>query len=240
MKNKIINKKNKIIKLHLLKSKIYLNNFLENKINILELIELHFKQALKIIYLYHLNYRKILFIGFPLINKKKFIKLIKNTNHYFIPESMWLNGFFSNKLFIKKNYNIHIKNLKKVNVKKNSKLKKFKYLFNINPDLVVLFQKNLNINMVKECYKLKIPIISFGNFFYSNYITYKIPGNYIYNLKQLIIIYNLLLYAIFKKSFKKSFKRVSQLLRKKKVNKTKQKLFLFQYLKYKNKARKNK
>lgn len=231
--------KNKIIKLHLLKSKIYLNSFLENKINTLELIELYFKQALKIIYLYHLNYRKILFIGFPLINKKKFIKIMKSTNHCFIPETLWINGFFSNKFSVEKNY-INKKNLYDINKKKNTKLKKFNYLFNvkINPDLIVLFQKNLNINMVKECSKLKIPIVSFGNCFSIQKISYEIPGNYNYRLKRLIIIYNLLLYTIFKKSFKKSFKKISHIIRKKKVNKFKQKLFLFQYLKYKNKIKK--
>lgn len=88
--NRTKNQRYKLFKYNLLKLQIYSKkpsfstvNFSNN---IIEQLEAYLKQALKIIYKYHVHQLKILFIGFPIISKIKQIKLIHFTNHNFISE----------------------------------------------------------------------------------------------------------------------------------------------------------
>ena len=86
---KIINiKKYKLFKYNLLKLQLYKqtnnNNILSQ--GVLEQIEISLKQLLKIIYEYHVNNSKILFIGFPIRLKKQQMKFVNLTNHDFISQ----------------------------------------------------------------------------------------------------------------------------------------------------------
>ena len=93
----ITEKKYKLLKLKLIKTKIYKLNKNNKKINNLtiEEIEHKLKKALNILYQFHLNNKKILFICNPLsLNKKIKSMLIKN-NHSIINESIWKNGTLS-------------------------------------------------------------------------------------------------------------------------------------------------
>ena len=89
---KIKNQNYKLFKYNLLRLQIYSNessvgnNSFSN--SILEQIEIHLKQILKIIFEYHIYQFKILFIGFPVVSKMKQIKLIHFTNHDFISEKL--------------------------------------------------------------------------------------------------------------------------------------------------------
>ena len=110
-----------LLKLNLIKSQVYKKKIRKNNhddvLNIkTELIELHFKRALQIIYKYHMNHKKILFIGIPQNFQKKFSKILKNTKHVAIPHSIWINGILSNRyaifryLYLKRRKNIKKKN----------------------------------------------------------------------------------------------------------------------------------
>ena len=95
-KSKLFNK-NRLINLHILKSKIYKND----KLFDLNQTELHFKKAAEIIYKYHITNQRILFLGFP----KSFEYSLKDTKHVLIPDSIWLNGIITNQI-LKFNYNL--------------------------------------------------------------------------------------------------------------------------------------
>lgn len=86
---KIINiKKYKLFKYNLLKLQLYKHTDSSNIFSqsVLEQTEISLKQLLKIIYEYHVNNSKILFIGFPIMFKKQQIKLVNLTNHDFISQ----------------------------------------------------------------------------------------------------------------------------------------------------------
>jgi hypothetical protein len=80
----------KLFKYNLLKLQIYSNEPVHDFSSIsnymLEQIEAYLKQALKIIFEYHRQQFKILFIGFPVVSKLKQMKLIHFTNHNFISQ----------------------------------------------------------------------------------------------------------------------------------------------------------
>jgi len=65
-----------LLKFNLIKDQVYKRKIQKNKyddvLNIkTEIIELHLKRALQIIYKYHTNHKKILFIGIPQNFQKK-------------------------------------------------------------------------------------------------------------------------------------------------------------------------
>ena len=110
-----------LLKLNLIKSQLYKKKMQKNhhddilNLNIkTELIELHLKRALQVVYRYHMNHKKILFIGIPQNFQKKFSKILKNTKHAAIPQSIWINGILSNRHAISRSlYSKRRKNIKK-------------------------------------------------------------------------------------------------------------------------------
>jgi ribosomal protein S2 len=195
-----------LLKLNLIKSQIYKKkiqkNHYDDVLNIkTELIELHLKKALQIIYKYHMNKKKILFIGIPQNFQKKFSKILKNTKHVAIPQSIWVNGILSNRYAISRFLCLkRQKNLKKKNWLQN---KIIYFLISVikQPDLIVIFNPNLEKNALNESYKLKLPIVTFDNNLYFNTkFFYKIPGNFqqIYKKPQHAIL--LILASILKKA----------------------------------------
>lgn len=187
-------KKNKLLKLSFLKNKIYKktnNNFL-----ISNEILLRFKQSLQIIYKYHINKKKILFIGFPPKLNYKFNNILKNTNHILISNFFWINGLLTNYSSCLKYY---FRNQNSI----NNLLSKIIFKFNKKIDLIVLLNSNYKKNILNESYTAKIPIIVFDNFstMFDLKSSYKIIGNFKFSQKN---NNNNFFYSIFNSIFKKA------------------------------------
>lgn len=167
MKIKKINlKKYLLIKLYLIKYQIYTKKY-KNLTNVnIEQLEFNLKQSLNIIYNYHVNKKKICFIGFPYF--KSHMINYKNLKHDFIPKNTWINGLISNKkmildptIFIEK--------------------KKFKNYINFieKPKLVVFFNPTKKeLNIIKELNNIDTPIIIFGNLITQKNMFYNVSGNF--------------------------------------------------------------
>jgi ribosomal protein S4 len=195
-----------LLKLNLIKSQIYKKKIQKNNhddvLNIkTELIELHLKRSLQVIYKYHMNHKKILFIGIPQNFQKKFSKILKNTKHVALPQSIWVNGILSNRyatfryLYLKRR-----KNIKKKNWLQN---KIIYFLISVikQPDLIVIFNPNLEKNALNETYKLKLPIVALeNNLYFNTKFFYKVPGNFQHIYKKTQHAIFLILASILKKS----------------------------------------
>lgn len=75
-----------LLRLHLLRFQTYKCLNKKSFFNSIKHLELRLKQILQLIYLYHYNNKKILFIGFP-YSKSKFIS--GYSKHIFIPKKMY-------------------------------------------------------------------------------------------------------------------------------------------------------
>lgn len=199
---KIRHEKYKVLKLHLLKSRVYqirsTKNFLNESLNQnLEQSELHIKKALKIIYEYHSKNCKILFIGFPSSNIKLFSNLISNTQHFFIPSNLWINGLLANQTSISQFLlGSTFSQKSRLSLKNANSLLSIK----TKPDLVVIFDQSIETDTLKELYNLDIPITFFGSKSVLNeQITYKIPGNFFFINQKVKNIISFLLCSIMKK-----------------------------------------
>ena len=211
--NRIKNQNYKLFKYNLLKLQVYSNKSFsitsDFSISIIEQIEAYLKQALKIIFEYHVWQFKILFIGFPVISKTKQMKLLHFTNHDFIPEKSWISGIFRNRFSIL----TYLKLIQSQNFSKNLKLL---LTLRTKPHLVVIFNQKVEINTINEFYKIGIPILSFNwDFVNLSKITYKTIGNYKFIEKDLKLTFFFLFYSLLKKTP----------LKKRKVKRTKKPLF---------------
>lgn len=193
-----------LIKLNLIKSQVYKNKIKKNKhdnVNNIktEYTELHLKNILQIIHKYHNNNNKILFIGIPNNFQKKLTKILKKTRHIAIPQSIWINGVLSNRFAIfRQLYKKHLKNIER----KKLHNKTIDFLFSVvkRPDLVVIFNPNLEHNALNEIYKLKIPIITLNHKMYFNTkSSYQVPGNFKTLYKKKVHAIFFLLISILKK-----------------------------------------
>ena len=136
-------------------------------------LEFKFKNALNIIFKFHSENKKILFLGTPLKLNKPLKKLFKNTKHSFIPEKIWVSGILTNTKSI-------FKFLYKKSYKKNKNYLKFLFNLTIKNDLIVILNEYLNKFSLKELSKTKIPTISVNsnNTNMNSYnSTYKIKQN---------------------------------------------------------------
>jgi len=79
-----IKNQNQLLKLKLIKTKIYKKNYIFTNLKI-ENIEYRLKKGLQIIHKYHIKNKKILFINNFLTIETKIKNLLKNTNHTFMP-----------------------------------------------------------------------------------------------------------------------------------------------------------
>lgn len=91
-KNTIFNN-NLLIKLKL--AEIRAQNFYLNSKNFVNLTT-RLKRAFKIIYKYHINKKKIMFVGIYQKVTQNFKKLLKKTKHVFLPDSFWNYGILTN------------------------------------------------------------------------------------------------------------------------------------------------
>ena len=144
-----------ILKLHLLKSKVY--GQYEKKKNssyvtndTLSNIIANFKKALLIIFQYNQSNKRILFIGIP---SKLESKINRLTNHVAVPNSFDLQGLISNPN--KMNF---LKTKKGLSKSYSAQL--FPKLTR-KPDLIVLFSHQKQESIISESYLAKVPLILF-------------------------------------------------------------------------------
>lgn len=191
--NKI--KTKQLLKLHIIKFRVYENHknsldYLPN-INTAEIV-IKLKKSINIIYNFHKNKKKILFIGVPKIIEKK-INL--ETNHVALPKFFNIFGLFINKSVL------------------NSLRLKYQILNNKNriifsklthkPDLIVIFNYDNIDSIMKESYRSRIPVIHFNSDFYNQkkdkFYSYNVPGNYNFNTKSIDNLFFKMINSIFKK-----------------------------------------
>ena len=194
--NKINLYKNKILKLKLIQTKIYKKNY--NNFIKIEDISSRLKKALHIIYNYHINNKRIVFIGTPINISYKFKKLLKKTKHILIPESIWISGLFTNQ-------ETCFKHLTKNPKFTNNKTSKTLFQLEKKIDLIVILDFNSNKEAINEAYLTKIPLIFLNCDFktLNNNLIYKIPGNFKFTKKK---IRDMFFYSILGATFKKSLK----------------------------------
>lgn len=178
-KNKKINSK-RLFELQLIKSKTYTQtkkgNFKNPTINLSNML-LDFKKSINVIFKYHRNNKRILFIGSPKILENS---INSNTSHTSIPSFLKIRNEFILNNFLSKSIrlNKHLFNNKNFLV---TKLKK-------KPELIVLFNHKNKESVIKEAATAKIPLIEFNsskqreNWNYS----YTVQGNMEYNKNKII------------------------------------------------------
>jgi hypothetical protein len=191
---KNITKKIKLFKLNFLKAKVIKQKHVVNNLT-LEDIEARFKKALRLIYSYHINNKKIMFVGNPLIINKKLLKLFKTTRHIFIPQLAWIAGVITNqrasfKSILKKNDSLIEVSQKLIQLKNKC-------------DLIVIIDKPSDQLALDEGYLTRVPLIALNcdlNFFDIK-TNYKVPGNFI---KQKQLLHNNFFYLLLLSLFKKA------------------------------------
>lgn len=147
----------KLLKLKLIKTKIYKKKLIDNHLTI-ENIEHKLKKFFQVIYKYHVKQKKILFLSLSFIPKIK--SLLKNTRHEFLIEANWISGNIT-----------------------NNKVEKFENKY----DLIVILESSIDKKILEESYKAQIPVIiiqnktEFSNMWYS----YDLPGNFSFNKKKI-------------------------------------------------------
>jgi ribosomal protein S2 len=173
IKNKLNSKK--IFELHLIKAKTYEQPMKKKTFKSLPNIAIsdimvNFKKSLNIIFKYHKNNKRILFLGNPKIIEDK---INSSTIHTSMSnfDLTSINGIGTNKLIansVKLNKYLFKNNNKFI----LSKLKK-------KPELIVMFKPSQNNHLIKESLVSKIPIIEFNcNWKRNNWnYSYNVPGN---------------------------------------------------------------
>lgn len=188
--------KYKLLKLQLIKSKVYKTKN-SNNFSLLKKIEIYLKQTLQIIYKFHTNNKQILFVGFQF---PKILKKItqQKTKHLVISDLTWVNGILSNKTSV-----FRFLNLKRLKQIKNKSLKteELSTLLGIKdkPDLIVVFTKTINNNILNDIYKARIPLVLFNNDVFKNKSTYLISNTLSINRQKFLNLFFLCLFSIFKK-----------------------------------------
>jgi ribosomal protein S2 len=208
--NKLPNYKNKLIGLKLIQTKIYKKNS-KNSIKISDIIP-RIKKAIFLIYKYHINNKRILFVGTPVNFNKKLKISLKNTKHVFIPESIWVNGILTNKESC-------FKNLTKNRNSNENRILEILLPLRKKSDLIVILDSSSNQNVLNEAYATEIPTITLNH---NLDITderseYKIPGNFVFTKKK---IRDNFFFSILNTTFEKA-NRVKNYINKNKVNITK-------------------
>lgn len=188
--------KTKLLRLKLLKTKIYRN---EKKFDymLLKSMETRLKKALHVIYKFHMANKKILFIGTPLKLNNQIKQLLKYKKHSFLPESVWMNGIITNS-------KPSFKHLLKRHAIHNDKTSKFLFNLKNQTDLIVVLNENVNSAALKESLLRRVPTISLNvnyNLSDSRFSTYKIAGDYSFAKKAVRNnLFFLLLNAVLRKA----------------------------------------
>jgi ribosomal protein S2 len=193
-----------LLKLNLLKSKVYeqpikkikFNNLIDANLN---QIVVDIKKVLQIIFQYHKAEKRILFLGLPYKLESRVNQL---TKHIAIPKNFNIQGMISN--YNSKSFKSD-KNSNQVWLKNSSKFLLPKLSKKL--DLIVLFNHDNNEKILSEAGVAKIPVISFGtNFSPQNSVSYKVKGNF----KNILIGSNKNVFFIGLNFLFKTFKKLSK------------------------------
>jgi len=165
-----------LLKLHLLRSKVYehpikkikFDSLIDSNLN---QIIVDIKKVLQVIFQYHKADKRILFVGLPY---KLESKINQQTKHVAIPKNLEVQGMISN--CEQKAFKIDI-NSTKTWAKKSPKALLPKLAKRL--DLVVLFDHEKRRTIVSEAGIAKIPLISFGPHFNDvGTVSYRVEGNF--------------------------------------------------------------
>jgi len=165
-----------LLKLHLLRSKVYeqpikkmkFDNLIDTNLN---QIVVNIKKVLQIIFQYHQTEKRILFLGLPY---KLESRVNQFTRHVAVPKNFDIQGVISNyncKSFKngKDSNQIWLKNSSKFLLPKLAK----------KLDLIVLFDHDKSKTILSEAEVVKIPVVFFGtNSNLQNTASYQIEGNF--------------------------------------------------------------
>jgi ribosomal protein S2 len=193
-----------LLKLNLLKSKVYeqpikkmkFNNLIDANLN---QIVVDIKKVLQIIFQYHKADKRILFLGFP--NKLE-SRVNQSTKHIAIPKNFNIQGVISN--YNSKSFKSD-RNSNQAWLKNSSKFLLPKLSKKL--DLIVLFNHDNNETILSEAGVAKIPVIFFGtNFGSQNFASYKVEGNF----KNVLIGSNKNVFFIGLNFLFKTFKKLSK------------------------------
>lgn len=202
---KIVIRHSMLLKLKLIKTKMYLKK--ESYPNLkIEDVAFRLKKGLQVIFKFHASRKKILFVG-NLSSKEETAvkKMLKNTRHVFVPEYLWSNGRILNNK-VSPSY-----------IPKCSLAYEISRLKNNNHLTILLNSSKSDIKI--ENYKAKTPTIVLSNNIDIFDVTssYKILGNFIMSNQKV----KSHLFLILLQSFLRKFTRV--LVRNKKLKSLRQK-----------------
>jgi hypothetical protein len=193
-----------LLKLNLLKSKVYeqpikkikFNNFIDANLN---QIVVDIKKVLQIIFQYHKVEKRILFLGLPYKLESRVNQL---TKHIAIPKNFNIQGVISN--YNSKSFKSD-RNPNQAWLKNSSKFLLPKLSKKL--DLIVLFNHDNSETILSEAGVAKIPVIFFGtNFGLQNSASYKVEGNF----KNVLIGSNKNVFFIGLNFLFKTFKKLSK------------------------------
>lgn len=173
-----VSRKSKLLKLKLLKTKVYRTEK-HLKVFKLEEIKSRLKKVLHLLYEYHLKNKKILFVGVPFKLAQKVDRFFKNTSHVLLPEAIWMNGVFTNPYSCFQYLFLIQQNKKKY-------ISQFLLKLKNKPDLIVICNENLSESIISESQKSKIPIVTLNSklSILNSKVTYKISNNFVTAKKQ--------------------------------------------------------
>lgn len=189
----LINYRTKLTTLNLINAKIFGKETISENISI-DQVRYQLKKALKIIYEFHVNNKRILFIGKV---DTKILNQLKNSKHAWYNELSGTKGFITND---------------QLNLQEKKNRNKY--------NLVVILNSDNYENTVEESYSVKIPtiVLSTQLNIFDYKCDYKIPGNFKFARKMTkdTFFYSLL-EATLKRAnyFKKKYQKLQNELRRK-------------------------
>lgn len=147
-----------LLKLHLLKSRVYEQPIQKTNVNDithrnLDHVLVGVKKALQVIFQYNQTNKRLLFIGLP---SKLELKINSLTRHTAVSNSFNIQGLISNN---SANFSLDIKSSAQKSIKQGSPLL-FPKLTK-KPDLIILFDHEKSSSVLSEAWLSKIPVITF-------------------------------------------------------------------------------
>jgi hypothetical protein len=148
-----------LLKLHLLKSRVYEQPIQKTNINDLTHLNLDHvlvgvKKALQVIFQYNQTNKRILFIG---LSSKLELKINSLTRHVAVSNSFNIQGLISNNNV---NFPLDIKISSQKPIKQGSPF--FSPKLAKKPDLIILFDHEKSSSVLSEAWLAKIPVITFA------------------------------------------------------------------------------
>lgn len=189
---KIVIKYSMLLKLKLIKTKMYLKK--ENSTNLkIEDVECRLKKGLQVIFKFHASRKKIFFVGnLSFAEEIAAKKMLTSTKHLFVPEYLCPNGRIVNKKTLP------------THALRRSSVHRISRLTNNNHLTIVLNSSTSNLQI--ENYKARMPTIVLGHNLdiFDDTPGYKILGNFIICNKKV----KSHLFLVLLRSFLRKFKRV--------------------------------